>query len=487
MKQIVVLLFSLIFASSTFAQASNLQEGNNCFVRGDYACAIAKYKLAILSKDDRQTKIAGDNLRQAEKCFELLKMADAAFNNKNLIQAKEYYLSLINENAKDEYAKSKLNEIKFLLITLDVSKNTISFSNTGGTELLYITTNADSFSVGILPSWCTVKKFEKYFSITCIENVTDEERIDSFIVKAGGKSEIISIRQAKRDVNPISVSKSNIFFNSSGGKSEKIYLNINSSKYSVSLVPSWCSVQINKGYFIVFCDINYDTKPRSNWFNLIVGNKMIKIYVSQTGIDSSNTTFQDNITHPSKSKSKYFFTNIGVVANDREIIDNFMVTMGGKRFFVRIKLNPKMIGKSANYSTNYLSNELEISNAGRVNNFPSASETYYVVSDQMVGNRQSFTLGTSLGVETIRFYLGAGYGERLNLWGLNLRSYNNNQNVGNVWAKNINQSWKGIEAESGMFFKLGRFNIMAGVSTIFDSKQSSPCFDFNLGLGFSTR
>jgi hypothetical protein len=487
MKQIVVLLISLVFTSLTFAQSNSLQEGNNCFAKGDYACAIAKYKEVINLQDERRKKIAGDNLMQAEKCFELLRMADAAFSNKNFSKAKEYYLSIVNENPKDEYAKAQLNAIKIELITLRVSKNTILYFKSGGIETVYVTTDADSFSIGILPSWCTLQKFQKYFTINCTENLSDSERLGSFTISAGNKSQIINIRQSKEKENKLSVSRTNLSFNSSGGNSEKIFVSKNSPLYSISLLPYWCSVNTSTGYFILLCNSNYDTKSRSDSFKVMSGNEEVKIYVSQAAVESSITTIPDNVNHSPKTKSKYFFTNIGAVVNDPKIIDNLMVTMGGRKFYVRVKLNPKMIGKSDNYSTTYLSNELEITNAGRINNFPSASNSYYVVSDQLTSNRQSVTLGTSFGGETLRFYLGGGYGERLNLWGLNINSYSNNQTVGNFWAKNINQSWKGIEAESGFFLKLGHFNIMGGVSTIFDSKQNSPFFDFHLGLGFSTR
>jgi hypothetical protein len=84
MKQIALLLFTCAFTCLTFAQTNFLQEGNTCFANGDYACAILKYKTAINSKDERQKKIAGDNLRQAEKCLEFITVADAATGNENL-------------------------------------------------------------------------------------------------------------------------------------------------------------------------------------------------------------------------------------------------------------------------------------------------------------------------------------------------------------------------------------------------------------------
>lgn len=488
MKQIALLLFSLVFTSLTFAQSNSLQEGNNCFAKGDYACAIEKYNEAIKSPDERQKKIAGDNLRQAEKCFELRRMADAAFNSKNFIKAKEYYISLVNENSKDEYAKAQLNEIKIALITLSVSKNTLLFSSSVGNQNIFITTEADSYSVGILPSWCSVQKFETYLLITCIENTSTTERTGSFIVSAGSKTQSINIRQSGKEVIiSLGVSKENILFTSSGGNSGQISVNTNAVNFSISLVPSWCSVQSYNGYFIVTCGSNNSTNSRSDWLKVTAGSNEVKVYVTQEGNKSSIATKPSNTAFTKKIKAKYFFVNFGAVTNDLENIETVMLTMGGRKIYVRVKLNPNMLGKGDTYSTKFSSNELEITNDGKVKNFPSSSGYYYVVSDQVASNRQSATLGTSFGGKTLRFYLGAGYGERLNLWSLNLNSYTNNQTAGNIWAKNINQSWRGIEAEGGFFLKLGHLNIMGGVSTIFDSKQSSPYFDFHLGLGFSTR
>jgi hypothetical protein len=70
--------------------------------------------------------------------------------------------------------------------------------------------------------------------------------VDLLLYQLAVNLKIIIIRQSKRDANAINISNSNLSFNSSGGKSEKIYVNSNSLKFSVLLVPSWCSVQ----YFI---------------------------------------------------------------------------------------------------------------------------------------------------------------------------------------------------------------------------------------------
>ena len=156
MKQTALLLFALALTNLALAQSNSLQEGNKCFATGDYACAVEKYKEAILSSDERQKKIAGDNLSQAEKCFELRRVADVAFNSKNFIKAKEYYQNVISENPKDEYAKDQLVKCNNFLTppetTLSVSKENVSFSFSGGSETISVNTNAISYTISSLPS-----------------------------------------------------------------------------------------------------------------------------------------------------------------------------------------------------------------------------------------------------------------------------------------------------------------------------------------------
>jgi hypothetical protein len=126
MKKITILLFALAFSILAFSQANSLPEGNNCFTKGDYACAIEKYKEAMKLPDKRQLKIAADNLRQAEKCLELINIANAAFNSNNYSEAKEHYQNVLNENSKDQYARKRLKEVQNKLFTLALPKVNIS-------------------------------------------------------------------------------------------------------------------------------------------------------------------------------------------------------------------------------------------------------------------------------------------------------------------------------------------------------------------------
>lgn len=126
MKKLIIILFSLAFNNVAFSQAKSLQDGNNCFTKGDYVCAMEVYKEVMLSKDIKQKKIATDNFKLAEKCSDLIRLADAAFINKNYTTAKEYYQNVLNENIKDEYAKARLKEAQNKLFTLALPKVSIA-------------------------------------------------------------------------------------------------------------------------------------------------------------------------------------------------------------------------------------------------------------------------------------------------------------------------------------------------------------------------
>jgi hypothetical protein len=163
-----------------------------------------------------------------------------------------------------------------------------------------------------------------------------------------------------------------------------------------------------------------------------------------------------------------------------------LLTLGIKSFYLRAKFNPIYLYEPDKYSTSFSSTKLEISNAGRVVNFPNSTGSYYTVNGEKYSFRQGVSMGTMIGNSKTRAYIGGGYGERVMLWGLSTFQYSGG--VGSqYWSKNIDQSYKGIEAELGLFLKMQNFNIMAGGNVIIDPLIKSPYIEVHLGFGLSNR
>jgi len=315
MKRIVILFIAVITATSAHSQAY-LQDGDLCFDSGDYACAITNYDRAFrnASGEDEQN-IADMKRLRAENCSIWLQSANQAFNNKDYALAKENYLTVLDSNPKDSYAKEQLEKCNNFFkpaTTLSVSKEKLSYSSTGGNENITVATNVSSYSISTLPSWCTVQKYPGYFTVTCNTNAESTARSGDFTVTAGDKIAKINVSQAgsipKLPETTLSVTKKSISFSSSGGKSETIRIYSNAPTYSVSVVPSWCTVQRYSGYIIVTCNANYGSE-RKDFFTIQAGDKSMRIDVTQSGTSkaNSNTYSSGNSNrHTSYKKKKCF-------------------------------------------------------------------------------------------------------------------------------------------------------------------------------------
>lgn len=55
----------------------------------------------------------------------------------------------------------------------------------------------------------------------------------------------------------------------------------NSSDYSVTMLPSWCSVSKYADVFTITCDRNNSSSSRSDWFKVSAGDLSVKVHVSQ--------------------------------------------------------------------------------------------------------------------------------------------------------------------------------------------------------------
>ena len=306
MKRIIILFFAVITACSAYCQTA-LQDGDRCFDKGDYACAETKYNEAFKLASGTSKQKAEVNINRARRCAEFIRTANQAFNSKNYKVAKENYETVLKINPNDPYAKTQLEKCNNALnlsvtTTLSVSKDNLSFSPSGGKGSITVTTNASSYSVSALPSWCTVQKYTGSFEITCSANSGTATRTGSFTVTAGNRSLKVNVSQTGKTSNnantetTLRVKRESLSFFPAGGSSEPIRVYSNAGTYSVSSAPSWCSVQTYDGYFVVTCSANNSSQSRWGSLKVAAGGKELSISVSQRG-----TTNPTNSTGKKKS------------------------------------------------------------------------------------------------------------------------------------------------------------------------------------------
>jgi hypothetical protein len=279
MKRITLLFFAVIITFTTYCQ-TYLHDGDRCFDDGDYTCAIAKYNEIFKSASRKDKQIVEIKLTRAKWCAEHIETANQAFINEDYKTAKASYQNVLDSNPKDAYAKTQSDKCDEILSTsLSVSNEKLSFSSSGGNDTITVKTNADSYSVNNLPSWCTVQEYAEYFVVSCDTNSAKIARTDYFTVRAEDKTVIINVSQTEAPTI-LSVSSANIFFTPSEG--EKIIdVKTNADDYQIIDLPSWCRISDKySDRFVLVYDAN-TKKDRSGLFKIIADDKEIEINVKQ--------------------------------------------------------------------------------------------------------------------------------------------------------------------------------------------------------------
>ena len=245
----IITILLVVMTSFTVYSQTYIQDGDLCFDSGDYACAITNYNNAFNSSTGKDKQIAEIKLTRAKWCAEHIKSADQAFAGKNYTTAKYEYQQVLDSNPKDSYAQSQmvkcdtaLNPPKLrkattadladiwsdkygvqpqrrqnlinagidpddaqkrinageakpqekpeVISNLSVSKSNLYFSYYGETsEQIKVYSGASTYAVPsyYIPSWCTVKTYSGYFTVTASTNPNYTSRKDWFKVTAGDK------------------------------------------------------------------------------------------------------------------------------------------------------------------------------------------------------------------------------------------------------------------------------------------------------------
>ena len=118
MKRISTLIYFVICYLTSAGQVQ-IQEGDNCFVLGDYDCAVSKYNGVFINAIGKDRQFAEIKLLRAKWCAEHIKLANQSFSGKKYSIAIDEYLKVIETNPKDSFAQNQILKCRTIL---DLSK-----------------------------------------------------------------------------------------------------------------------------------------------------------------------------------------------------------------------------------------------------------------------------------------------------------------------------------------------------------------------------
>ena len=117
-------------------------------------------------------------------------------NGNNSSVSRSDYMEVRTNNGKSARLDISQNANNYLKVDGYTSTRNSHFSENGGKETFSVSTNASSYEVVLLPSWCTVEsKNSSSFTIRCERNNSRSERSDYFKVKAAGMEIRINVKQ----------------------------------------------------------------------------------------------------------------------------------------------------------------------------------------------------------------------------------------------------------------------------------------------------
>ena len=223
-----------------------------------------------------------------------------------------------------------------------------------------------------------------------------------------------------------------------------------------------------------------------NSVDVKINKKLTSYYMRAEGLcDTLNCSKISLARQKSSNKTSYFFINTGVVSDGGNDFTNGMITVGSKRIYLRAKFSISDLTGPVYQQYNYTSSAEYIYDNSGISNYPATNTTYQTPNGDVNNIRLAGTLGVMLGNRALKYYIGAGYGVRDLKWGFNVYRRTNMAFVESIWAKNTLESMKGTELESGLFIKLGGFNLMVGGSILYSPEMNKQIIDYHAGIGFS--
>ncbi|MEY2793069.1 MAG: hypothetical protein RJA76_1061 [Bacteroidota bacterium] len=115
------------------------------------------------------------------------------------------------------------------------------------------------------------------------------------------------------------------------------------------------------------------------------------------------------------------------------------------------------------------------------------SSNYYLFNQEVLTNRLSVIFGLHSRIaQGLYWNIGAGYGKRDLIWGVNVKSANDGTFVNKAYAKNTTSSQSGAEVLTGLLVNAGPINFRVDASLTAGGFSSEKIYsEFTVGAGFT--
>lgn len=258
------------------------------------------------------------------------------------------------------------------------------------------------------------------------------------------------------------------------------------SSYILKQIGSDYNIELNGG----------DLKSGSKWViydqnkkmiypllgNNFISKELNRVYLVRAEGNCDTTNYYQIKVSEKNKKSNRFYVNFGVsiMPKSPKLTENtlsgtigVLTSKGGWYFTVKKDLKEDI----ADYVT---------SNTA-ITNFPGSSGSYYLYNGDVYTNRFSAILGIHKKiVEDFYWNIGAGYGKRDVLWGVNLKSTTNGAFQKKSYALNQNISSSGLELNTGFTISIAPLNFRIDGSFLTkDFKGDNLLAEFSIGLGIT--
>jgi hypothetical protein len=239
--------------------------------------------------------------------------------------------------------------------------------------------------------------------------------------------------------------------------------------------------------------LSAETERSTSKIRLQKGSNVVKLAVMNECNQVQYASSFVNMLRP----SSFLFVALGASSNRIDLFPNLMATVGSRSMYLRAKFNPLSLTASKDQKSGFMGVPLEVNDKSQITNYPSSTGTYYEIGSGVSASHTGFTVGGmfTLIKSSDNYYkslpvslmLGAGYGIRDVFWSAQIRSYSN-QSSYSCWVKNLDQSWRGLELEGGLFIPLSRkVFVMPGFSAIFDSNKKKPYSTISFAVGLAMK